>query len=316
MIGAGVFRDLHILVVGDVMLDRYWFGDVERISPEAPVPIISITNSEERPGGAANVASNICSLGGMCTLLSVVGEDEAGKSLTTMLNGSGINASLYADPNATTTVKLRLISKNQQLLRADFEKRPGHEILSRCLEEFSRKLGQVSAVVISDYAKGGLLHIKQTIAAARSAKLPVLIDPKGLDFDQYRGATMITPNLNEFERVVGEVRDDHMLEERAGQLIRELDLEYILVTKSHRGMSLMSRGGRAIHGPAHAKEVYDVSGAGDTVISTMALCHAAGLKDEEKLIVANAAAGIVVGKLGTATVSESELLNVLHESYS
>ncbi len=304
---ADAFRELHILVVGDVMLDRYWFGDVNRISPEAPVPVISIQVMEERPGGAANVASNICSLGARCSLLSVVGDDEAGGTLAGMLENSGIDAIMHRDSHASTTVKLRMISKNQQLLRADFERQPRHEILSQCLQDFHRALEHADAVVISDYAKGGLLHIREMIEAARTASVPVLIDPKGSDFTQYSGATMITPNLNEFQNVVGEIDNDAALEEKALRMISEIDLEYLLVTRSNKGMSLVARDGDVIHSPARAKEVYDVSGAGDTVISAMALCHAAGFDDEKKLNVANTAAGIVIGKLGTATVSASEL---------
>ncbi len=310
---ADAFQRLHILVVGDVMLDRYWFGDVNRISPEAPVPVISIKVREERPGGAANVASNITTLGARCSLLSVVGDDEAGKCLTDLLEDSGIEAILHRDSHASTTVKLRMVSKNQQLLRADFERQPRHEILAQCLQDFHRILNGVDAVVISDYAKGGLLHIKEMISAARSASVPILIDPKGSDFSRYSGATMITPNLNEFQSVVGDVEDDLSLEKKALQLTSELDVDYLLITRSNKGMSLASRRGNVIHSPARAKEVYDVSGAGDTVISTMALCHAAGLGDVDKLTVANAAAGIVIGKLGTATVSAPELHAALNE---
>ena len=305
MIKAGIFGDLQILVVGDVMLDRYWFGEVDRISPEAPVPVISVTDSEERLGGAANVASNISSLGARCTLLSVIGEDDAGASLNRLLNNAGIEALLHRDPDLKTTVKLRMISRNQQLLRADFDTRPNHEILSRCLTDFVEQLNRVHVIVISDYAKGGLMHITEMVAAARSANVPVLIDPKGSDFSRYCGATMITPNFT-----------NHTLKEKALRLISELDLEYLLVTQSHHGMSLVNRNGTITHSPARAKEVYDVSGAGDTVIGTMALCHAAGLDDVEKLTIANTAAGIVVGKLGTATVSEMELLTALSDNES
>ncbi len=307
-----MFRKLSVLVVGDVMLDRYWFGEVNRISPEAPVPVIAVSDTEERPGGAANVASNVRALGAKCTLLSVVGDDEAGVSLNRLLNNSGIEAVLHCDPGMLTTVKLRMISRNQQLLRADFDTRPTHEILARCLSDFLEQLDTVDVAIISDYAKGGLRHIKEMIAAARSKNIPVLIDPKGADFSQYHGATMITPNITEFQRVVGEIKDERSLETAAGKLIAELNLDYLLVTRSHEGMSLISRNGDVTHSPARAKEVYDVSGAGDTVIGTMALCHAAELEDFEKLTIANTAAGIVVGKLGTATVSEQELITELN----
>ncbi len=313
MFKAGVFGDLQILVVGDVMLDRYWFGDVDRISPEAPVPVIRVTESEERLGGAANVASNVSSLGGRCTLLSVIGEDDAGSNIRELLDDSGIEALLHCDPDINTTVKLRMVSRNQQLLRADFDTRPSHEILSRCLSDLVERLSGVHVVVISDYAKGGLKHIKEMITAARQEDVPVLIDPKGADFSQYYGATMITPNFVELQRVVGEITDARSLKEKSLELISELNLEYLLVTQSHEGMSLVSRSGAVTHSPARAKEVYDVSGAGDTVIGAMALCHAAGFDDAEKLTVANTAAGIVVGKLGTATVSELELVAALND---
>lgn len=312
MIERGAFRDIQILVVGDVMLDRYWFGDVDRISPEAPVAIVNVTTSEERAGGAANVAINVASLGAQCRLLSVVGDDEAGRSLQSLLDNTSIKVMMRTDPDATTTVKLRLLSQNQQLLRADFERRPSHEILSLCLRDFSSFLGGTHAVVISDYAKGGLLHIKEMISLARAAQVPIIVDPKGPDFAQYKGATVITPNLREFQSVVGEVEDDNALVSKGERLARDLELDALLVTRSNKGMTLIRSDGSFLHSSARTREVYDVSGAGDTVIGAFAVSHAAGLDDEKKLAIANAAAGVVIGKLGTASVSEVELLSAIN----
>ncbi len=308
MLAAGVFKSVRVLVVGDVMLDRYWYGDVDRISPEAPVPVVGVTGLEERAGGAANVAQNVSALGARCTLLSVVGDDEPGSSLRSLLRGSGAEVILHKDPDMKTTVKLRILSRNQQLLRADFETRPSHEILAACLSDYRRQLAGAHVVVISDYGKGGLLHIREMIGAATQAGIPVIVDPKGADFDRYHGATVITPNTKEFAQVAGKWLDESELRSSARLLLERLNLEYLLITRSEHGMTLLRRDGRFIDSPARAREVFDVSGAGDTVVSALAVSHAAGLDDELKLRVANVAAGIVVGKLGTATASESEVL--------
>jgi len=289
------------------MLDRYWFGSVDRISPEAPVPVINVAHTEERAGGAANVAANIAALGAQCTLLSVTGNDAAGKTLAKILDQPGIDAVLKMDDQAQTTVKLRVLSKNQQLLRADFEAPPTHEVLGRCLDEFRRRLSKTDIVLISDYGKGGLHHIRDMIATANAANTQVIVDPKGDDFARYANASMITPNLNELEKVVGPSSDEAGLNTKAVKLVNELNIGALLVTRSEHGMSLYFGDGRTIHRDAAVRDVYDVSGAGDTVISACAVATAAGLDHEKMLQFANTAAGIVVAKLGTAVADIDEV---------
>ena len=296
----------RVLVVGDVMLDRYWFGDVTRISPEAPVPVVKIDHSEERPGGAANVARNIAALEGQASLLSVVGADEAGRILTRILADAGIDASLHEDAGLATTVKLRVIGRQQQLLRIDFENTPDHEVLRAKLAEFEKRVVDCDVVILSDYGKGGLAHIADMIKLARAAGKPVLVDPKGEDYARYAGATVITPNRAELRQVVGRWASDAELEAKAQTLRRELGFAALLVTRSEEGMTLFTDTGVA-HEPALAREVFDVSGAGDTVIATLAVMMAAGLDLAAAMKLANRAAGVVVGKLGTATCSLEEL---------
>jgi len=295
-----------LLVVGDVMLDRYWFGDVERISPEAPVPVVKVGRTEERPGGAANVARNAAALGAEATLLSVPGDDEAGRALERLLAGDGVRTSFHVDPEQPTTVKLRVIGRQQQLLRIDFETPPSHEVLATQLAEYERLLGETDLVILSDYGKGGLAHIETMIARARAAGKAVLVDPKGEDWARYRGATVITPNRSEFRQVVGRWRDEAEFAAKAEALRRELDLGALLVTRSEEGMSLYTEQG-ATHIPAQAREVYDVSGAGDTVIATLGVLLGAGADITAAVRIANEAAGVVVGKLGTAVVTPGEL---------
>lgn len=298
----------RVLVVGDVMLDRYWFGEVSRISPEAPVPVVKVERSEERPGGAANVARNVKALGAQVALLSVVGADEAGHALERLLAPSGIDVSLYEDPGLDTTVKLRVIGRQQQLLRVDFETWPNHEVLQSKLAEFESRVTATDVVVLSDYGKGGLTHITEMIRLARAAGKLVLVDPKGDDYTRYSGATLLTPNRAELRQVTGKWRDDDDLAQRAGRLRRELRVEALLVTLSEEGMTLFREQG-ATHVPAAAREVFDVSGAGDTVIATLAVMLASGLDLVDGMRIANHAAGIVVGKLGTAVVELDELRN-------
>ncbi len=300
------FSKARLLVVGDVMLDRYWFGDVSRISPEAPVPVVKVERSEERPGGAANVARNCAAMGASVGLLSVVGDDEAGRILRRQMADGGIAASLLADPAIDTTVKLRVIGRQQQLLRIDFETSPSHEILQAKLAEFEQRLEGVDAVILSDYGKGGLAHIGQMINMARAAGKKVLVDPKGDDYARYRGATVLTPNRSEFRQVAGSWRDEAELERKARQLRQELELDALLVTRSEEGMSLY-QAAETFHQPAQALEVFDVSGAGDTVIATLAAMIASGASWSDAIRLANLAGSIVVGKLGTATVSREEL---------
>ncbi|UTH76823.1 D-glycero-beta-D-manno-heptose-7-phosphate kinase [Chromobacterium sp. IIBBL 290-4] len=295
-----------VLVVGDVMLDRYWFGDVSRISPEAPVPVAKISRSEERAGGAANVARNIAGLGGLATILSVVGDDEAADALERLLQADGIATSLKRDPNIDTTVKLRVVARQQQLIRLDFEDAPSHEILAGKLEEFAEIVTEHDVVILSDYGKGGLAHVADMIRLARAAGKPVLIDPKGDDYSKYAGATLLTPNRSEFRQVAGSWKDEAALTAKAQALREELNLDALLVTRSEEGMTLFRESG-ALHQPTFAREVYDVSGAGDTVIGTLGLALAAGLEMPAAMSLANAAAGVVVGKLGTAVCSQGEL---------
>ncbi|HQT25461.1 MAG TPA: D-glycero-beta-D-manno-heptose-7-phosphate kinase [Burkholderiales bacterium] len=302
------FSSAHVLVVGDVMLDRYWFGEVERISPEAPVPVIKVERVEDRAGGAANVARNIAALGAKTTLLSVVGKDEAGQSLEKLVESDGVDAILHKDASISTTIKLRAIARHQQLLRIDFETPPSFEILESVLADFGMAVEKADVVILSDYGKGGLGHIESMIDIANNAGKPVLVDPKGEDYSKYRRATLITPNRSEFRQVAGSWKSESELEEKAQNLRKELELEALLVTRSEDGMSLF-REEVILHEGVTAKEVYDVSGAGDTVIATFGTMLAAGASFEESMRMANRAAGIVVGKLGTAVVTREELEN-------
>lgn len=295
-----------ILVVGDVMLDRYWFGEVARISPEAPVPVVKVTRSEERPGGAANVARNIASLGATSVLLSVVGDDEAGQALEELLKKSAIESHLYRDASIDTTVKLRVLGRQQQLLRIDFETTPDHEVLLSKLSKFSELLKSVDLVILSDYGKGGLKHIENMIQQCRNNGIPVLVDPKGDDYRRYRGASLLTPNTSEFRQVAGGWNDDESMARKAETLRQELGLDALLVTRSEEGMTLYQQG-TVTHEPARAREVFDVSGAGDTVIATLGVALAAGASLADAMRLANRAASIVVGKLGTASVTRQEL---------
>lgn len=305
-------RRARVLVVGDVMLDRYWFGEVSRISPEAPVPIVKVDRIEERPGGAANVARNVSALGAKAALLSVVGRDEAGRCLKQLLQQEQVATSLHTDATITTTVKLRVIGRQQQLLRADFETLPSHEVLASKLKDYQRLLKNADVVILSDYGKGGLAHIAKMIALARGRGVPVLVDPKGEDYSRYRGATLVTPNRAELRAVTGGWTSERMLETKAQALRQRLGLGGLLVTRSEEGMTLYRKGSR-LHVPAQAREVYDVSGAGDTVIATIGVMLAAGEDMENAIRIANRAAGIVVGKFGTAVVYPQELFAVAEE---
>jgi rfaE bifunctional protein kinase chain/domain len=295
-----------VLVVGDVMLDRYWFGEVERISPEAPVPVVRVGRTEERLGGAANVARNVAALRARAGLLSVLGDDEAGRSVARLLDGDRIAGHLHVDPALATTVKLRVLGRQQQMLRIDFEQQPDGEILAAHLSEFERLLPAYDLVILSDYGKGGLTHIVRMIEIARAAGRPVLVDPKGDDYSRYAGASLLTPNRAELREVVGRWKSEADLADRAQTLRRDLRLQALLLTRSEEGMTLFTDQG-AWSVPAQAREVYDVSGAGDTVIAVLGTMLAAGCSLQEAVALANKAGGIVVGKLGTATVSYEEL---------
>jgi rfaE bifunctional protein kinase chain/domain len=290
------------------MLDRYWIGDVARISPEAPVPIVRIDHEEERAGGAANVARNAAALGARATLLSVVGADEPGARLEALLKRERIHPQLHHDRGIKTTVKLRVIAgRRQQLLRVDFETAPTHEVLASKLRDFERMLPDVDVVILSDYGKGGLTHIVRMIQAARRAGKPVLVDPKGDDYSRYRGATVLTPNRAEFRQVAGAWKGEVELTQKARQLRRKLGAEALLVTRGEEGMTLFQDAGR-FHVRTQAREVSDVSGAGDTVIATLGVALASGATMKDAVRLANRAAGIVVGKFGTAVVTPKELL--------
>ena len=306
MIGSEDFRAARLLVVGDVMLDRYWFGDVARISPEAPVPVVKVSRSEDRIGGAGNVARNAAALGGQVTLLSVVGADEVGRTLAQRIAAEAFAARLHEDADYQTTLKLRVIGRQQQLLRIDFEAPPKQEVLAAKLKDYESLVGDCDVVVLSDYGKGGLAHVAAMIELARRHRKPVLVDPKGEDYERYRGATLLTPNRSEFREVAGGWRNEQELALKAEALRERLALEALLITRSEEGMTLF-REEQAFHEPAVAREVYDVSGAGDTVIAVLASALAAGADYHEAVILANRAAGIVVGKLGAATISVEEL---------
>jgi len=296
----------RVLVVGDAMLDRYWYGAVDRISPEAPVPVVRVTRQEERMGGAANVAYNIVTLGARSSLLSVVGDDEASHQLEALVAASGITPCFGRDPQLKTTIKLRVIGRQQQLLRLDFENTPESEVLASQSAAYERLLPQHDSVLFSDYGKGGLAHIGRMIEQARTAGKVVLVDPKGSDYSRYKNATAITPNRAELEQVIGSWRDEADLQAKVENLRQTLQLDAVLLTRSEAGMTLFDASGQ-LHVPALAREVFDVTGAGDTVIATLAAVVAAGLSMREAVPVANRAGGIVVGKFGTATVAYDEL---------
>jgi rfaE bifunctional protein kinase chain/domain len=303
---APQLENVRLLVVGDVMLDRYWFGEVSRISPEAPVPVVRIERREERLGGAANVARNAAALGTPCGLLGVVGNDEAGDHVERILRESGIDSFLKRDDAISTIIKLRVIGRQQQMVRIDFEDTPTETVLRDKLTQFKALLPNYDVIILSDYNKGSLVNVAEMIQAARAAGKTVMVDPKGDDFTPYRGATMLTPNKSELKRIVGTWKNEEQLTEKAQKLREELDLQALLLTRSEEGMSLYTAD-EVLHVNADAREVFDVSGAGDTVIATMAAMLGAGVPLSEALATANRAGGIVVGKLGTATVTRDEL---------
>lgn len=296
----------RVLVVGDVMLDRYWFGEVDRISPEAPVPVVRVARREDRLGGAANVARNIVALGAQASLLGVVGQDEPGAIIASMAAESGICAELPADPQHPTTLKMRVLGRQQQLLRVDFEEHPCAAALDALDARYAELIASHDVLVVSDYAKGALARVQALIAQARAAGVPVLVDPKGDDYSRYHGAALVTPNRSEMQQAVGAWSTEAQLESRAQALRQELGLQALLVTRSEQGMTLFTDAGRD-HVDAQAHEVFDVSGAGDTVLATLAVTRAAGMDWSGAMRWANRAGGIVVGKLGTSIVTAGEL---------
>lgn len=301
------FNQAHVTVIGDVMLDRYWHGGTSRISPEAPVPVVGVTHRDERPGGAANVSLNIAALGAATELIGVVGDDEAAQSLQTCLGAVDVSCDFQTSTQRPTITKLRVVSQNQQLLRLDFEDAFQADDVDQFPAKLKQHIAESGALVLSDYGKGALREPQKLISLARAANVPVLVDPKGTDFTKYRGATMITPNLKEFEAIVGHCEHEQELVDKGIALLKELKLEALLVTRSEHGMTLLREGEPELHLPARAREVYDVTGAGDTVISVIASALAAGSELPQAVALANIAAGLVVAKLGTATVSVPEL---------
>ena len=301
------FDKARVLVVGDIMLDRYWYGPTQRISPEAPVPVVKIQQDEDRPGGAANVALNIASLNGNVTLAGITGEDEASSTLKTHLSAMNIDCQFLQSSAHPTITKLRVLSRNQQLLRLDFEESFAEIDKQPLIEQTKALVANHDLLLLSDYDKGTLSDVQALIKAANEHNVPVLVDPKGTDFSRYRGATLITPNLSEFEAVVGHCKTEAEIVSKGQALLKELDLTAMLVTRSEQGMTLLRHGHEEFHLPTQAREVYDVTGAGDTVIATLALAIAANADFTQASALANIAAGIVVGKLGTSTVSEAEL---------
>ncbi|MCO6552961.1 MAG: bifunctional D-glycero-beta-D-manno-heptose-7-phosphate kinase/D-glycero-beta-D-manno-heptose 1-phosphate adenylyltransferase HldE [Gilliamella sp.] len=305
------FNCANVLVVGDIMLDRYWYGGTNRISPEAPVPVVKIDSLEERPGGAANVAMNITSLCGNARLIGLTGIDEPAKILDEQLSKHKVQCDFVSVSTHPTITKLRVLSRNQQLIRIDFEEGFGNVDPAPLLERIQTALKTNKVLVLSDYAKGALSAVQAMIKLANQANVPILVDPKGTDFERYRGATILTPNMSEFEAVVGHCQSEDEIIEKGHQLIKQYQLKALLVTRSEKGMTLLQLDKPTYHLPTQAKEVFDVTGAGDTVIATLAAALAAGQSLEESCFLANAAAGVVVGKLGTSTVSQVELSNAI-----
>ena len=305
------FEKARVLVVGDVMLDRYWVGPTGRISPEAPVPVVRINQIEDRPGGAANVALNIATLGGQVQLAGLVGQDDTAAALTRGVQALGVEPRWLTVEDKPTITKLRVLSRNQQLIRLDFEESFDKSHSQALLSQAEASLNNVDVVVLSDYAKGAIADPADFIARARALGVKVLVDPKGSDFSRYRGAFLLTPNMSEFEAVVGAVTSEADLVEKAHKLLKDLALDALLVTRSEKGMTLITPDAPELHIPTVAREVYDVTGAGDTVISALATAIAAGAELPQACAIANTAAGVVVGKLGTSTVSRIELIEAL-----
>jgi D-beta-D-heptose 7-phosphate kinase/D-beta-D-heptose 1-phosphate adenosyltransferase len=309
------FDAAHVLVVGDLMLDRYWHGDTSRISPEAPVPVVRVGEAEERAGGAGNVALNIAALGAHATLLGLTGQDEASEALKKLLRKQGVACDFEQVLESATITKLRVLSRHQQLIRLDFEDGFSNYQADGLLQRYQRQLSKAGAVILSDYGKGTLREIQAFIQAARAKHVPVLIDPKGNDFDRYHGATLITPNMSEFEAVVGPCHSDEEIEAKGTALLQRLELSALLITRSEHGMSLLQKDQPPLHLPTQAREVYDVTGAGDTVISVLTAALAAGKSLADATALSNLAAGVVVSKLGTATVSVAEIRRAIREQH-
>jgi rfaE bifunctional protein kinase chain/domain len=313
MLPSTIFSSIQVLVIGDVMLDRYWLGSVQRISPEAPVPVVGVEKTELRLGGAGNVAANVRGLGAICHLVSVIGDDEPGRSLDQILGEHGVNRHLHIDTASQTTEKLRIISRNQQLLRVDFEDTPRKEVIDRCLSDYEELLSKADVVVISDYGKGSLQNAEWMIQLAKRQGIPVVVDPKGRDFSRYRGATVVTPNELELQEVVGPWSSSSEMMDKALDLVRQIEIDGLLVTRGEDGMILFRLKGEMLQEEARSLEVYDISGAGDTVVAMVAAGVAAGLEWRQILRFSNIAAGVVVRKLGTAVATLTEIQAELSE---
>ena len=301
------FDKSRVLVVGDVMLDRYWHGGTSRISPEAPVAVVKVQNTKDSPGGAGNVALNLASLGSAASLVGIVGDDAVGRELETSLNAAGVLCDFHRANGKPTITKLRVISRHQQLIRLDFEEAFAAEDAGQLNSRVAALLATVDVVVLSDYNKGALLQVQELIRLARQASVPVMIDPKGEDFSIYRGATLLKPNLHEFEMIVGCCTSEQELVAKGQQMLRDLELDSLLITRGEHGMTLIRHDGAEQHFPARARDVFDVTGAGDTVIAVVAASVASGMPLSESVALANIAAGLVVAKLGTAAISGPEL---------
>lgn len=301
------FSKASILIVGDIMLDRYWFGDTARISPEAPVPVVKINQRDKRPGGAGNVALNIAALGAKVTLLGITGTDPAAESLKQQLDAAGVQHDILQLPDAPTITKLRVISRHQQLIRLDFEEKFPIFNTTTLIDNYKKYLPHVNLVILSDYGKGTLTSSKELIALANQAGIPVFVDPKGTDFSIYQDATAITPNLKEFEAVVGKCENEKIIADKAHAFLNAFNIKNLLLTRGERGMTLIPKNAEETHLPAHAREVFDVTGAGDTVIAVFGATYAAGASLLKAMKLANLAASLVVAKLGAAFVSDGEL---------
>lgn len=310
------FESARVLVLGDVMLDRYWMGETSRISPEAPVPVIKVDDIEERAGGAGNVAINIAALGANASVVGLTGKDDAANSLVKLMQQAGVEANFSQDESHATVTKLRVLSRNQQLIRLDFEDGFPNNNNKQLLDIFNTQINKAGAVILSDYGKGTLQDCQSFIQQAAAHQIPVLVDPKGSDFSKYKGATIITPNLSEFEEVVGHCETEDELVNKGMALLEELNLSALLITRSEKGMTLLQRGKDALHLPTRAREVYDVTGAGDTVISVLAASLAAGVDLAEATMLSNLGAGVVVNKIGTATVSKEELKIAMRQTHT
>ena len=310
LLAADQIAGIRVLVVGDTMLDRYWTGTVDRISPEAPVPVVNVQQVDERAGGAGNVAANIASLGAGSQLLSFVGDDDAGRRVNSILEMAGVDRHLHIDPKSRTTEKLRIVSRNQQLLRADFEDRPDSDLLARSVTDFKELLNGTDVVVISDYGKGGLANVVEMIGVAKERGVPVVVDPKGRDFTRYFDATMVTPNRQEFESITGVAANSPKFAQAAAELVKSAGLEGLLVTLGPDGMILFLANGDVIRQEARVREVYDVSGAGDTVVAVIAVAIGLKLDWTLSLELATRGASAVVGRFGTSVVKLADLQNL------